>query len=100
MLRIRRESKKTENHRVQRLPTLKRWKRGDDNELESNLRLDKVVTSKQLRLAMEIEDERARLENDALQTAQVSHGDRRRKKSKTGEDGSSHTAQVGPRSRG
>ena len=42
MLRIRRESKKTEN---QRLPTLKRWKRGDDNELESNLRLEKVVTT-------------------------------------------------------
>ena len=41
------------------------WKRGDDNELESNLRLEKVVTSKQLRLAMETEDERARLENDA-----------------------------------
>ena len=35
-----------------------------------------------------------------LPTAQVSHGDRRRKKSKTGEDGSYHTAQVGPRSRG
>ena len=47
------------------MPTLKRWKRGDDNELESNLRLEKVVTSKQLRLAMETEDERARLENDA-----------------------------------
>ena len=28
--------------------------------------------------------------------AQVCHGDRRRKKSKTGEDGSNHTAQVGP----
>ena len=50
MLRIRRKSKKTENHRV---TTLKRWKRGDDNELESNLRLEKVVTSKQLSLAME-----------------------------------------------
>ena len=46
------------------MPTLKRWKRGDDNELESNLRLEKVVTSKQLRLAMEAEGERARLEND------------------------------------
>ena len=34
--------------------------------LESNLRLEKVVASKQLRLAMETEDERrARLENDA-----------------------------------
>ena len=48
------------------MPTLKRWKQGDDNELESNLRLEKVVASKQLRLAMETEDERrARLENDA-----------------------------------
>ena len=65
MLRIRRENKKTENHEYQRLPTLKRWKRGDDNELESNLRLEKVVASEQLRLAMETEDERrARLEND------------------------------------
>ena len=34
-----------------------------------------------------------------LPNGSVSHGDRRRKKSKTGEDGSSHTAQVGPRSR-
>ena len=29
-----------------------------------------------------------------LPNGSVSHGDRRRKKSKTGEDGSSHTAQV------
>ena len=56
MLRIRRENKKTENHESQHLPTLKRWKRSDDNELESNLRLEKVV---------------------AMQTAQVGHGDRR-----------------------
>ena len=43
-----------------------RLKRGDDNELERNLRLEKVVTSKQLRLAVEIEEERrARLKNDA-----------------------------------
>ena len=33
------------------------------NELESNLKLEKVVASKQLRLAMATED--ARLENDA-----------------------------------
>ena len=32
--------------------------------------------------------------------AQVGHGDGRRKKSKTGEDGSYHTAQVGPGDRG
>ena len=47
-------------------PTLKRLKRGGDNELERSLRLEKEVTSKQLRLAMETEEERrARLENDA-----------------------------------
>ena len=65
-LKIRRENKKTENHKKQRMATLKRLKRGDDNELERNLRLDKVVASKQLRLAVETEEERrARLENDA-----------------------------------
>ena len=32
--------------------------------------------------------------------AQVGHGDGQRKKSKTGEDGSYHTAQVGPGDRG
>ena len=65
-LRIRRENKKTEDHEKQRLATLKRLKRGDDNELERNLRLEKVVASKQLRLALETEEERtARLENDA-----------------------------------
>ena len=31
------------NHKKQRLATLKRLKRGDDNELERNLRLEKVV---------------------------------------------------------
>ena len=51
MLRIRRETKKTEKHEKQRLATLKRLKRGDDSELERNLRLEKVVASKQLRLA-------------------------------------------------
>ena len=34
------------------------------------------------------------------QTAQGGHGDRRKKKSKTGEDGSYHTAQFGPGDRG
>ena len=57
-LRIRRENKKTENHKKQRLATLKRLKRGNDNELERNLRLEKVVASKQLRLAVETEEER------------------------------------------
>ena len=52
---------------------------------------------------METEEERrARLENDAAtyQTDQVGHGNGRRKKSKTGEDGRYHTAQVGPGDRG
>ena len=48
------------------MPTLKRLKRGDHNELKRNLRLEKVVTGKQLRLAVETEEERGtRLENDA-----------------------------------
>ena len=68
MLRIRREIRKQKTtSNCACMPTLKRWRRGDDNELESNLRLEKVVASKQLRLAMETEDERrARLENDAV----------------------------------
>ena len=38
----------------------------DENELERQLRLEKVVSSKHLRLAVETEEERrARLENDA-----------------------------------
>ena len=43
----------TEDHKKQRLATLKRLKRGDENELERKLRLEKVVASKQLRLAVE-----------------------------------------------
>ena len=63
-LRIRRENEKIENHKKLRLATLKRLKRG---EVEArNLRLEKVVASKQLRLAVETEEERrTRLENDA-----------------------------------
>ena len=45
---------------------LKRLKQGDDNELKRNLRLEKVFTGKQLRSAVETEEERrTRLENDA-----------------------------------
>ena len=40
-------------------------KRGDDNDLERNLKLEKVVDSEQLRLAVETEERRARMENDA-----------------------------------
>ena len=56
-------SSETENHMKQRLATLKRLKRGDDNELKRNQSLEKVVASKQLRSAMETEEERrARLQ--------------------------------------
>ena len=51
-LRIRRENEKIENHEKKHLATLKRLMRVDDNELKRNLRLEKVVASKQLRLAM------------------------------------------------
>ena len=65
-LRIRRVNEKIENHKKQRLATLKRLKRGDDNELERNLILDKVVSGKQLRLGVKTEQERrTRLENEA-----------------------------------
>ena len=48
------------------MATLKRLKRGDNNELRRNLRLEKVVAGKQLRLAVELEEEkRTRMENDA-----------------------------------
>ena len=38
-------SSETEKHEKQCVATLKRLKRGDDNELERNLRLEKVVAS-------------------------------------------------------
>ena len=47
----------TDDYEKQRLATLKRLKRG-----EVDLRLEKVVTSKQLRLAVETEERRTRLE--------------------------------------
>ena len=59
-------SSETEDHEKQHLATLKILKQGDENELERKLRLEKVVASIQLGLAMETEEERrARLENDA-----------------------------------
>ena len=62
---------KTEDHKKQRLATIKRLKRGDANELERKLRLEKVVAGKR----------HGRIKN-------------------TGEDASFHTAQVGPGDRG
>ena len=65
-LRIRCKNKKTENHTKQRLATFKRLERGDDNEFERNLRLEKVVVREQFRLTVETEEEiRTRLENVA-----------------------------------
>ena len=40
------------------MATLKRLKRRDENELERKLRLEQVVASKQLRLAVETEEEK------------------------------------------
>ena len=52
-------------HEKQRLATLKRLKRGDD-KLKRNQRQEKVVASKELRLAVETEEEKTtRPENDA-----------------------------------
>ena len=48
----------TEDYETKRLATFKRLKRGDDNESERILRLEKVVPSKQLRLAVRTEEER------------------------------------------
>ena len=62
------ENKKTENHERQRLATPKRLKRGDDNEFERNLRLEKVVSRKCSSWPETEEDRRARLENDAATT--------------------------------
>ena len=65
-LRIKCKNEKIENHEKQRLVTLKRLKRGDNNELKRNLRLEKVNAGKQLRLAVETEEERrTTLEIDA-----------------------------------
>ena len=65
-MRIKCKNEKIENHEKQRLVTLKRLKRGDNNELKRNLRLEKVNAGKQLRLAVETEEERrTTLEIDA-----------------------------------
>ena len=60
-----------------------------------------MITSKQLKLAVKTEEERrAKLENDAATKRLSLAMEMRRKKSNTGEDGSYHTAQVGPGDRG
>ena len=50
-------SPETEDHEKQRLATLKRLKRGDENELDRKLRLENVVASKQLKLSVETDEE-------------------------------------------
>ena len=68
---------------------------------ERKERLEKIVATKQLRLAMETEKERrARLENDAATKRLRLAMDGRGKKSNNGEDDSYHTAQVDPGDRG
>ena len=72
-------------------------KRGDDNELERNLRLERVVADKEIRFAVETEEERrVRLENNAATNRSDCLWRRTKMKSKTGEDGSHHTAHVSP----
>ena len=57
--RARRRTKKLQEGKKQEIAPdhLKRLKRDDENELERKLRLEKVVTSKHLRLAVETEEE-------------------------------------------
>ena len=52
------------------MATFKRLKRGDDNELEGFLRLEKVFTSKQLRLVVETEEELKTRQEDMVASAQ------------------------------
>ena len=51
-------SSETEDLEKQCLATLKRFKQGDENELERKLRLENMVATKWLRLAMEMDKER------------------------------------------
>ena len=65
--RVRRRTKKLQDEKKrspeiedheQRLANLIRLKRGDENELERKLKLEKVVATTQLMLALETEEER------------------------------------------
>ena len=49
--RKKKRSSVTEDNKNQCQANLKRLKRGDENELERNLRLEKVVASKKLKFA-------------------------------------------------
>ena len=91
--RIRREHTKTENHKKQRPATLKRLKRGNDNELERNLKLESIANSSGWPWRQKKKEEQ---DWSSYQTVQFGHGDGQRKKIKTGEDGSYRTAHVSP----
>ena len=67
--------------------------RGDENELERYLRLEEVKTGGGGRKQTAQEERRGRLENDAA-TKRLRLAMEKKKKSKTGEDGSYHRAHV------
>ena len=71
-------------------------------EEERSAKLQNVAATKLLRLAMEMDEERkTRLEKMvATKRLRLAIKTGQRKKRKTGEDGSYHTAQVGPGDRG
>ena len=86
-------SSEAEDCGKQCLATLKRLKRGDENELERKLRLEKVIASKQLRLAVQWKKK----DEQDWRMMQLPNGSSGpwRWESKTGEDGCYHTAHVG-----
>ena len=55
-----REKKKIDKHEKQLLATLKRLRQDDNNELERNIRQEKVVASKKLRLGDDAATKRLR----------------------------------------
>ena len=79
------------------MPTLKRLKQGDENELEKKIRLEKVVVANSSgwpwrQKKKEEQDWRMmQLPNDSGWSWR-----QMKKENKTGEDGNYHTAQVGP----
>ena len=89
------ENKKTENHEKQRLATFKRLKRGDYNELVRKIRLELANSSGWPWRQKKKKEQDWRMMQILM--TQVGHGgDGRRKKSKTGDDGSYSTAHVSP----
>ena len=73
-------------------------KKGDEKELERNLRLEKVVASKQLSLAVEMDE--AKLEMNQLPNGSGWPWRQTKKESKTREVVATNTVHVGPGDRG